>query len=168
MKLAAGFRADKILLVLIIILQALFSGFYILDFVLDVSGIRTVPMSWEYYEIVQAATIVGLVLGVVLGVIMLLNLLRRMHEVNSTVLAATGAFHDLMQLKFTQWDLSPSERDVATFTIKGLSNEEIASMRGKSVGTIKSQCNAIYRKAAVTGRAQLISLFIEDLTAPTT
>jgi DNA-binding CsgD family transcriptional regulator len=165
MKLAAGFRVDKIALVSIIILQALFSAFYILDFVLDVTGIRTVPMSWEYYEIVQAATIVGLTLGMVLGVVMLRNLLRRIHEVNSTVMAATGAFHDLMQFKFSQWDLSPSERDVATFTIKGLSNDEIADIRGKSVGTIKSQCNAIYRKAAVTGRAQLISLFIEDLAA---
>jgi len=165
MKLTSGFRTDRIILLFIILLQALFSAFYILDFVLDVFGFRTIPMSWEYYEIVQGATIIGLVLGVVLGVVMLVNLVHRMGEVKSTMLAASGAFHELMQLRFNEWGLSPSERDVATFTIKGLSNDEIAGIRGKSVGTIKSQCNAIFRKAGVSGRAQLVSLFIEDLAA---
>ena len=30
-------------------------------------------------------------------------------------------------------------------------------------GTVKAQCNKIYGKAGVTGRAQLLSLFIEEL-----
>jgi len=30
-------------------------------------------------------------------------------------------------------------------------------------GTVKAQTNAIYRKAGVSGRPQLLSLFIEDL-----
>ncbi len=167
MKLAAAFRMDRMILLVIILLQVGFSAFYILDFILDVFGFRTVPMSWEYYEVVQGATIIGLLLGVVLSIVMLVNMLRRQNEVRSTMLAASGAFHELMQLRFDEWGLSPSERDVATFTIKGLSNDEIASIRGKSVGTIKSQCNAIFRKAGVSGRAQLVSLFIEDLTSAT-
>ena len=36
-------------------------------------------------------------------------------------------------------------------------------MRGTSEGTVKAQSNAIYRKAGVTGRTQLLSLFLEDL-----
>ncbi|HLS58150.1 MAG TPA: helix-turn-helix transcriptional regulator, partial [Paracoccaceae bacterium] len=59
--------------------------------------------------------------------------------------------------------LTPSERDVAWFTLKGLSIAEIARMRQTSEGTVKAQSNAIYRKAGVSGRAQLLSLFIEDL-----
>jgi DNA-binding CsgD family transcriptional regulator len=165
MKLSVGFRKDRMILLFIIVLQAAFSVFYVVDFGLDVFGFRTVPMSWEYYELVQGSTIVGLSLGVVLGVVMLVNLVRRASEISSTMLAAKGAFHELMLVKFDEWGLSPSERDVAGFTIKGMSNDEIAELRGKSVGTIKSQCNAIFRKANVTGRAQLVSLFIEDLTA---
>jgi len=42
----------------------------------------------------------------------------------------------------------------------------MARLRDSSEGTIKAQSNAIYRKAGVSGRAQLLSLFIEDLLVP--
>ena len=41
--------------------------------------------------------------------------------------------------------------------------QEIAQLRNTSEGTVKSQTAQIYRKAEVTGRPQLLSLFIEDL-----
>ena len=63
----------------------------------------------------------------------------------------------------TRWALSPAERDVAIFAIKGMSNAEIAALRDKSEATIKAQLNAVFRKAGVNGRAQLISYFIEVL-----
>ena len=69
----------------------------------------------------------------------------------------------VMTQHFTDWRLTPAERDVAVFLVKGLSTRYIADLRGTSEGTIKAQTNAIYRKAAVTGRTQLLSTFIEDL-----
>jgi len=63
------------------------------------------------------------------------------------------------------WALTPSERNVALFVIKGLSIAEIAGLRHTEEGTIKMQCNAIYSKAGVSGRQQLLSLFIEELMA---
>ena len=65
-----------------------------------------------------------------------------------------------------EWGLSPAERDVALFAIKGLSTSEIAALRTTSEGTVKAQTAAIYRKAGVSGRPQLLSLFIEDLLEP--
>ena len=59
--------------------------------------------------------------------------------------------------------LSPAERDVAWFTVKGLSMQEIARMRETSDGTVKAQSNAIYRKAGVSGRYQLLSQFVDEL-----
>ena len=52
---------------------------------------------------------------------------------------------------------------MALFAIKGLSTQEIAALRNTREGTVKAQTNAIYRKAGVSGRPQLLSLFIEDL-----
>ena len=49
------------------------------------------------------------------------------------------------------------------FAIKGLSTREIAELRDTSEGTVKAQTNAIYKKAGVSGRSQLLSLFIDDL-----
>ena len=54
---------------------------------------------------------------------------------------------------------------MATLAIKGLSIAEIAALRETKEGTIKAQSAAIYRKAGVTGRLQLLSLFIEELMA---
>ena len=76
---------------------------------------------------------------------------------------ASGAFAELLEERFRTWGLTPSERDVAWFTIKGLSIADIARLRQTSDGTVKAQSNAIYRKAGVSGRAQLVSLCIEDL-----
>lgn len=59
--------------------------------------------------------------------------------------------------------LTPAEKDVALFAIKGMSIAEIAMLRETSEGTVKAQTNAIYRKAGVSGRSQLLSLFIDDL-----
>jgi DNA-binding CsgD family transcriptional regulator len=76
---------------------------------------------------------------------------------------ASGAFLDLLEERFAEWGLTPAERDVALFAIKGMSTAEIAVLRNTSEGTVKAQTNAIYRKAGVTGRSQLLSLFIDDL-----
>lgn len=156
-------RASTLLLTAIVFLQVAFSLFYIVDLAVDVFGIRKVAVSWEFREAVQLATLVGLLLGAFLGIVVLKNITQSLREIDNRMLAASGQFHLLMNRRFEEWGLSPSERDVALFTVKGLSNSEIADARGKSVGTIKAQCNAIYQKAGVSGRTQLISHFIEDL-----
>ena len=47
--------------------------------------------------------------------------------------------------------------------IKGHSNAEIAGILEKAEGRVKAQCNAVFRKAGVSGRAQLLSAFVEDM-----
>ena len=78
---------------------------------------------------------------------------------------ASGAFLELLEEHFVRWSLTPSERDVALLSVKGLSIGEIAALRETREGTVKAQCAAVYRKAGVSGRAQLLSLFVEDLMA---
>lgn len=76
----------------------------------------------------------------------------------------TSGFFEIVRRHFDEWDLTPSERDVALLTIKGVGISEIAELRGTQPGTIKAQCASIYRKAGVEGgRAQLLSLFIEEM-----
>ncbi|MEX0969416.1 MAG: LuxR C-terminal-related transcriptional regulator [Paracoccaceae bacterium] len=159
----SGIRLSTLLLAMIVLLQGAFSLFYIVDLAMELFGIRQTAMSWEYHETVQIVTIFGMLLGAVLGVVVLKNLSDNVREVDNRMLVASGQFHELMTRRFEEWALSPSEKDVAILTLKGLSNAEIAEVRGKSVGTIKAQCNAIYQKAGVSGRTQLISFFIEDL-----
>ncbi len=158
-------RTDQIILGSIVVLQLVFSGFFIFDLGSEVFGWRSVPMSWEFHEAVQLITIAALLLGSVLGIIAFRNLAKQRREMARQLLIARNAFHELIQQSFAEWGLSPSERDVGMFILKGLSNGEIAEMRGKSIGTIKAQVNAVFRKAGANGRTQFISLFMEELIA---
>lgn len=156
-------RISTLLLAAIVLLQVTFSVFYIVDMAMELFGIRKVAVSWEYRETVQIVTIFGMLLGAFLGIVVLKGIGKRLREVDDRMLAASGQFHKLMTRRFEDWGLSPSEKDVAVFALKGLSNSQIAEARGKSVGTIKAQCNAIYQKAGVSSRTQLLSNFIEEL-----
>lgn len=149
--------------VALFVVQALCAFFFVSDILSSMIGFQTAPISWEMRELLEIGAAFGLVLGLILGGWMLLGALRGRNLAEEQLRRASGAFMDLLQERFGEWGLTPSEKDVALFAIKGLSTAEIAALRATSEGTVKAQTNAIYRKAGVSGRSQLLSLFIEDL-----
>ena len=151
------------MLVIVVAVQIICTLFFVWDIAAGVAGLRREPLSWQARELIEIGAGVGLTLGVLLGAALLARTIRRNRVVEGQLRQVSGAFAELMEQRFAEWGLTPSERDVAWFTIKGLSLAEIARMRGTSEGTVKSHSNAIYRKAQVSGRTQLLSLFIEDL-----
>ena len=150
-------------IIAIFLVQALCAFFFVSDILSSVLGIQTTPLSWETRELLEIGAAIGLILGVIIGALMLQRALRDRHRAEEQLRRASAAFMDLLEERFGEWGLTPSERDVALFAIKGMSTSEIAALRSTSEGTVKAQTNAIYRKAGVTGRPQLLSLFIEDL-----
>lgn len=143
--------------------QALCALFFLSDIVLTLLNVRSEPISWQTREWLEIGAALGLILGAVLGAIALQRSTRERDLAEEKLRRASSAFLDLLNEKFDAWSLTPAERDVALFAIKGLSGAEIATLRATSEGTVKAQTNAIYRKAGVSGRPQLLSLFIEDL-----
>lgn len=137
--------------------------FFLFGILTSLLGIQVAPISWAAYELIEIGVAVALVIGVVLSAMLLLRSLRARKQAEDSLRELSGAFMDLLKQRFEDWALIPAERDVALFSIKGVSMADIAALRGTSEGTVKAQCNAIYRKAGVSGRAQLLSLFIEDL-----
>ena len=111
-------------------------------------------------EVVATA---GLVIGIVFELTLLRHHMRRNSDLEKSLQVAAGALTTLIDAYFTEWGLTPTERDVATFTIKGYTIAEIARLRGSAEGTIKTHLNAIYRKSGLAGRTQLVSLMVEDL-----
>ncbi len=156
MKLSLAFAA-------LLLLQLICGGFLMWDVLASVLGVNYTPVSWALLELVEIGAILGLLMGVVVTASLLRRALRRQEDAESRLRLASGAFMQVVEERFTDWGLTPAERDVALFSVKGLSTAEIAAMRCTSEGTVKAQTNAIYRKAGVSGRAQLLSLFIEDL-----
>lgn len=159
----------RIPIILVLLVQALCAFFFVSDILSSVFGFYTAPVSWEMREMLEIGAAVGLMLGLGLGALTLRGTLRERNDAQEKLRRASGVFMDLLEERFVQWALTPAERDVALFAIKGMSTAEIAALRSTSEGTVKAQTNAIYRKAGVSGRPQLLSLFIEDLMeAPTT
>ncbi|MEL6620141.1 MAG: helix-turn-helix transcriptional regulator [Pseudomonadota bacterium] len=147
----------------LLVLQLVCGLFLLWDILQTLLGVQTPPISWAIIELVQIGATLGLIFGVVATALLLSRSLQRQKAVEDSLRAASGAFSELLEDRFDQWALTPAERDVALFAIKGLSTHDIAEMRQTSEGTVKAQTNAIYRKAGVSGRPQLLSLFIDDL-----
>lgn len=147
----------------IFLVQALCAFFFVSDILSSFFGFTTVPLSWEVREYLEIAAAFGLILGLVLGGLALRQAVVQRNAAQARMQRASGAFMDLLAVRLDEWGLTPAEKDVALFAIKGLSTADIAVLRATSEGTVKAQTNAIYRKAGVTGRPQLLSLFIDDM-----
>jgi len=130
---------------------------------IDSFGKGLIYISWQVHEAIEITAMVGLIVGFILGVMLVRSLLARNRKVEGQLRVASGEFHTLLNEHFKQWGLSPSETDVAYFAIKGMSNNEISELRGTSDGTVKAQLNAVYRKAGLESRTQLLGYFIEEL-----
>jgi DNA-binding CsgD family transcriptional regulator len=152
-----------ILVALLLVLQVACAALFVSDIFLTVIGVRAEPVSWQTREFLEIGAALGLLLGGVLGAVALSRTKAKSDEAEARLAELSGAFSDLMDRRFGDWELTAAERDVALFAIKGMTTREIADLRNTSEGTVKAQCNAIYRKAGVSNRYQLVSLFVEEL-----
>lgn len=147
----------------LLVAQAICALLFSSDLLLSVIGVYPAPLAWSTREMMEVGALVGLLLGLVFGAILVWRAFGDLRRAEARLERASGAFIDLLNTRFDEWGLTAAERDVALFAIKGLTVQDIARLRETSEGTVKAQTAAIYRKANVSGRPQLLSLFIEDL-----
>ena len=164
MSFLSGKNGKRVGLLVLIIVQASCALFFLYEVVTDFGKIiQGFPISWHFVlELVASAS---LLIAIGFESFYLKTLLQRNEKIEQGMRIASGALQDVIDEYFREWALTPSEREVALFTIKGLSISEIASVRDSREGTIKAHLNGIYRKADVSGRSQLLSLLVEDLIA---
>ncbi len=73
---------------------------------------------------------------------------------------------EAIALQCRQWKLTPAESEVALLLLKGFSTKEIALLQDRSERTVRQHAIAVYRKAHLSGRAELSAFFLEDLLLP--
>lgn len=118
-------------------------------------------------DALEVAVTFALFFGLAFTASELSRVIRRHTQIQDQLKVASGAFADLLESRFNEWDLTEAERAVAILALKGYSVAEMADVRKTAQGTVKAQCAALYRKADVSGRLQLLSLFLDDLMAET-
>ncbi|NNL18676.1 MAG: helix-turn-helix transcriptional regulator [Boseongicola sp.] len=154
---------NPVFLAVVVLIQVVCAAFFVGQIFASVFALPLPPLSWTFIELIEIGAAIGLVTGVVVGILALRQARTQAAKAEAALRHAKSAFREVLEDLFTEWHLTPAERDVAIFAIKGFSTQEMANLRGVSEGTIKAQTAAIYRKAGVTGRPQLLSLFIDGL-----
>ena len=147
----------------LVALQLVCAMFFLVDIVASVLSIPLPVVNWQIREILEILAVLGLLLGSYFGVRMTLAAQDEAKRASDALKIASGAIGAAVTKQFETWGYTPAENEVAWLLVKGFSLTEIAGIRGTSEGTVKAQCNAVYRKAGVSGRAQLLASFVEDL-----
>ncbi len=89
---------------------------------------------------------------------------RELTSLRATVVALTavGTWAIVLQPRgideLLEARLSPRQRVIAGYILRGLSNQEICEREGRTLATIKDQANAVYQRLGVSGRKGLIAL----------
>ncbi|WP_116132108.1 helix-turn-helix transcriptional regulator [Tropicimonas sp. IMCC34043] len=148
-------------MIALIATQVFCAAFYVVDSISDMTSGTASDPTWHLG--VEGIAALTLCVAIALEMRYLGWLLRRKAHLEHSVSIASAAVHDVIESHFDGWKLTPAERDVAMLMVKGLSNVEIAQIRGSAEGTVKSQLNAVYRKSGTTGRGEFLSQIIDGM-----
>lgn len=143
-------------------LQAICAAYFTYDALLDMVAPQFENTLADHDWVGWVITAV-LLLSLIFTGAQLRRTLSRQAQMADQIAIASGAFDAVLQARFDAWSLTEAERDVALLALKGCAIAEIAELRQTALGTVKAQAASVYRKAGVSGRLQLISLFLEDL-----
>ncbi len=80
----------------------------------------------------------------------------KLNEVNKS-------FWESILIEFKKWNFTETEKEISVFILRGLSNQQIAGLRGKSLKTIENQTFSIYQKSGTTGKLEFIAYFLSPL-----
>jgi len=140
--------------------------FFFQDVVHDVRDHWQSHMSYQGTELLHITFEIVAVISLVIGIFEVLNKVRyleieKLRQTNQ-LKHLREDFDELVHRKFSNWGLSPAERDVALMMLRGLTVEQISEIRDVSKGTIKVQSHKIMQKADVGSRVEFMSIFLDD------
>ena len=145
-------------LAVVLVIQSLAAVFFVGDVVWDLT-----TQGFDLHLLLEGLVAAALLVGVAFGALEMRRSLERIRRSEAAVAAASGALGELIESQFELWGLTPAEAEVALLALKGCDSAEIASLRGAATGTVRAQLTRVYSKAHVSSRAQLVSVFIEEL-----
>ncbi len=162
MKNRKAFETQSLIISFAVI--AISEAFFLMDVFADAFYVDIV-IPWIDHSTLELISAGALAVALVAIGLQIKRLLTEHQTARASVQVASGELLAVIYARFDAWNLTPSEREIALLLIKGLSAQEIANMRDTRAGTVKSQSSAIYQKAEVKGRNELVAYFVEDLLA---
>jgi DNA-binding CsgD family transcriptional regulator len=153
----AGRRVPMVLAAFLVV-QTTAAVFFVGD-----AGADFLAAPIQPHSVFEGLVAIALILGCGFGAWALRQMLEQMRAQSRALQVARGALGEVIDAQLTAWGMTPAERDVALFALKGMDVAEIAALRGAAAGTVRAQLTRVYAKAGVSGRAQFAAWFVEDL-----
>lgn len=147
--------------VALLALQATAALFFLLDGFDD--AVMEAGHETRLTSVMELLVAAALLLGILLAGVNLRRIIDKDRQRDELLAMARGEFVAIARSRFADWNLSAAEQEVALFSLKGCTIQEIATMRGSANGTVRSQLSQIYAKANVNSQSMLAASFIEDL-----
>ena len=141
------------------------------DFVIDLQeGSNTLHLVQEAFLVIASIGGIGYLLKEVMArrretdlvKQQLQNANRNLQASNEKLKEMSQHYSEVINQQLTDWSLTPSENEVAMLLLKGLSFDEIASVRETKEKTVRQHATAIYRKSGLNGRHEFSAWFFED------
>lgn len=140
--------------------------FFVFDIASDIYEriiARTSPNVLDLTHLVfEILSAVALILAIQILVQQLRHLRAQNNEQAQSLKFLRGEMDSFTRRKFEEWSLSPAEREITMYMLKGLSIADIAQARSTAEGTVKAQTSNIFRKTGVSSRMELMSLFMDE------
>ena len=149
-------------LILLMAVQLVCAAFFVIDAVQDYREEGGLG-SLDWHLAFETLATLSLLIAIAVEGRILARLLHKKARLERSLHHASAEVEAVIRAQFEEWRLSPAETDIAMFLVKGLGTQEIADMRGSAEGTIKAHFNAIFRKAGVHSRTELLSVLIDRL-----
>lgn len=88
---------------------------------------------------------------------------QQLHSSNQRLQQGKEAFRSTIEWQLDEWQLTPTQQDVAILLLRGLDIREIAEIRHVQEKTIRNHLSAIYDKSNLPGRHVFCAWFFEGL-----
>lgn len=163
---------NKALLITYFLIVFLFTGVEVIE---EIADFGTEESTWNSAGeiVILMVSLIGLVYFLLLilkqgrekkeGEIQLVHANQELQSFNIRLQNIKKEFSTVTQLQFEEWELTPSEQEIAHLLLKGLSFREIAEIRETKEKTVRHQATGVYTKSGVCGRNEFAAWFFEDL-----
>jgi DNA-binding CsgD family transcriptional regulator len=158
-KMSLPFRA-----VVLVITQIVCAILFLIDLLSETLFVKE-GRADAYHIMLEAVLIIFLAVSIAFEWQVGKKLLRRTVVLQDNLDNTSKAVFQMVEAHFDTWGLTPAERDVAGFVVKGMTTAEIAELRGSSEATVKAHLNAVYRKSGCSNRAGMLSNVIDSLVS---
>lgn len=118
---------------------------------------------FTYHFIIELIVFLCVSMALIMGVHDLLRLRTRLAQEEKRLDMFSRDLAESINIEMEEWRMTPSEKDVAWFIIKGYRFSEIAQARGVKENTVRLQATSLYSKAGVSGRSEFVAEIIQSL-----